>query len=128
MNIPHFVLLAAMSVPAIAQEVDGEPDRYFPQQLSASDLLAACASSSLTATGRTRQRYCLGFLSGVEETFRLLQLPDASTGGNRLCAPDSTSARTLANVFVRHASEPGVDLNRPAAMVVLDALKKGFPC
>ena len=43
----------------------------FPQQLTASDLLTYCSSSSLTDLGRKRQRYCWGFISGVEETIRL---------------------------------------------------------
>lgn len=42
----------------------------FPQQLTARDLLIFCSSSSLTAVGRSRQRYCWGFISGVEETLR----------------------------------------------------------
>jgi hypothetical protein len=122
------VLIAALATPAGAQEPGEKPDTYFPQQLSTRDLLTACASSSLTATGRLRQRYCLGFVSGVEEVVRLQQLPDPSKDRSLFCVPAGTTARALADVVVRHSSSPSVDLERPSASIVLEALAKGYPC
>lgn len=123
-----FVLIAALATPAGAQEPGDEPDTYFPQQLSTRDLLLACASSSLTATGRLRKRYCLGFVSGVEEAVRLQQLRDPTKTRSLFCVPAGTTARALTDVFVRHASGPDVDLDRPSASVVLEALAQGYPC
>jgi len=130
MNIKSlfFLFIAAIAVSAGAQGPSEEPEKYFPQQLSSRDLLTACVSSSLTATGRLRQRYCLGFVSGVEEAVRLLRLRDSSTAHAPFCVPSGTTARELANVFIRHASVSGKDLERPSASVVLDALAKQFPC
>lgn len=124
------LLIITMNVISHAQErkLEEEPEKYFPQQLSARDLLTACASSSLTATGRMRQRYCLGFVSGIEEAVRLLQLRDSSIAQTPFCVPSSTTARELANIFIRHASGPDKDLERPSASVVFDSLAKSFPC
>lgn len=123
-----FMLITALAVPAGAQEPGEEEEKYFPQQLSARDLLTTCASSSLTATGRLRQRYCRGFVSGVEEAVRLLQLGDSGMARPPFCVPSGTTAHELANAFIRHASGAGKDLERPSASVVLDALAKRFPC
>ena len=123
-----FVLITALATPASAQEPGDEADTYFPQQLSARELLVACASSSLTASGRLRKRYCLGFVSGAEEAVRLQQLRNSTTTRSLFCVPAGTTARALAEVFVRHASGPGVDLDRPSASVVLEALAQGYPC
>lgn len=131
MNIKSFffVLITVLTAPAGAQEPAEEPDTYFPQQHSARDLLTACASSSLTVTGRLRQRYCRGFVSGVEEAVRLLQLRDSGMSRGPFCIPAGTSARSLADTFIRHASgQGGIDLDQPSASVVLEALVKGFPC
>lgn len=122
------LLITALAVPADAQEPGEEAEKYFPQQISARDLLTTCASSSLTATGRLRQRYCRGFVSGVEEAVRLLQMEDSSIARPPFCVPSGTTARELANAFISHASEPSKDLERPSASVVLEALSKRFPC
>lgn len=123
-----FVLIAVIAVPAAAEEFNEDSDSYFPQQLNARDLVTACASSSLTATGRLRQRYCLGFVSGVEESLRLLQSRNPDSASSPICVPNGTTARALADVFIRYASRSGVDLEQPSASVVFDALAKGFPC
>lgn len=56
---------------AIGKDNTDTNQPIFPQQLTARDLLTYCSSSSLTDLGRMRQRYCWGFISGVEETIRL---------------------------------------------------------
>jgi hypothetical protein len=111
---------------AFAQESTGEAETYFPQQLSAGDLLVHCASSSLTDRGRERQRYCSGFVSGVEEATRLLGT--AAEPPLRLCIPARTSAREFREAFVRYGGRRGADLNRPAALVVVEALREAYPC
>lgn len=109
-----------------AQDQAGDNLNYFPQQLSARDLLVHCASSSLTDRGRERQRYCAGFVSGVEEATRLL---GTSAGPPvRLCIPDRATARQFREAFVRHAGRRGADLERPAALVVVEALREAYPC
>ncbi len=124
-----FVLTAVLAMPAGAPAQ--ESDKYFPQQLSANDLLASCVASSLSAAGRSRQRYCLGFVSGVEEAVRLLRVRGSSGAENAeppFCIPAGTTARELASTFTRYASGRGRDLDRPSASVVLEALTSGFPC
>jgi len=123
-----FVMIAALATTAGAQARGEEPDTYFPQQLSSRDLLKVCASSSLTATGRLRQRYCRGFVSGVEEAVRLQHLQDPTRSRRLFCVPTATTARALTDEFVRHASGPSIDLDRPSAAVVLEALEQRYPC
>lgn len=116
------LLLAA--APAAAQEKPMEPQ--FPQQQSARDLLVACASSRLTSTGRERRRYCAGFVSGVEEAERVLHPGGAAA--RQFCTPSNVSASALADAFVRYGAEHDDELGRPAAQVVLQALKQAYPC
>ena len=59
---------------AVAQSTTDEKEQYFPKKLTAHQLLNLCAASSLTSGGRNRKRFCTGFVSGVEETLRLLRI------------------------------------------------------
>jgi hypothetical protein len=127
----QFVLLAVVvSLAAVhaAEHDDTEPDAYFPQQLTARELLKACASSSLTRTGRERQRYCHGFVSGVEEGLRLAQDRGFSDGAVALCVPAGRTAREFARAYMRFAAGQGVDLEMAAARVVVLALQDAYPC
>jgi len=127
---PGILLAAALVVlplPAIAQD-NTASETYFPQQLTARQLMQACASSSLTKTGRERRRYCHGFISGVEESVRLLRQKASLEGAFKLCAPDNKSSRDFADVYMRFAVRDDVDLGKAAALVVLEALGNAYPC
>jgi len=107
----------------------GQPDdsgSYFPQQLTAQDLLRACAASSLTSQGRERQRYCQGFISGVEETNRHHGTSESAVA--TFCFPQGMSARNYGDVFIRYASRKGIDTGRPAVVVVQEAFVEAFSC
>ncbi|MCP3870814.1 MAG: hypothetical protein GY703_22510 [Gammaproteobacteria bacterium] len=118
--------LLAVSFTAAGQEQE-VTELYFPQQISAKKLLNYCASSGLTKSGRERQRYCAGFVSGVEESVRLLESrrPD---GGNPLCVPEGTSARKLVDSFMKYSLARKQGLDQPAVVEVIDALQSGYPC
>ena len=118
--------LVALPFSATA-EVDGS-ESYFPQQMSARELMQACASSSLTRIGRERKRYCHGFVSGVEEAIRLAQQLDSSGKIPMLCVPGDKSSREFAEVYMRFAARKGVDLEKAAALVTLEALENAYPC
>ena len=123
------VLAAVLTVtPWWATADDDTPDRYFPQQMTAKELLRACASSSLTKRGRERQRYCHGFVSGVEEGVRLAQSRHRSDRSLALCVPPARTAREFADVYMRFAGRKGVDLDKPAALVVVEALRDAYAC
>lgn len=127
---PGILLAAALVVlplPTIAED-NTASETYFPQQLTARQLAQACASSSLTKTGREKRRYCHGFVSGVEESVRLLQQKASLEDAFKLCAPDDTSSRDLADVYMRFAVRDDVDLGKAAALVVLEALGSAYPC
>jgi hypothetical protein len=113
---------------AAAQSAEGDVDALFPQQLSARTLLTYCASSSITDRGRQRQRYCAGFISGVEESLRLLQKPDGQGRFPALCASANTTARELQDAYVRYAARSDADLTRPAALVAFEALAAAYAC
>ena len=117
-------LCAIIALPLAAQDQAAGTDRYFPQQMTAKELLLACSSSAMTSTGRQRQRYCYGFVSGVEESLRLF----GRETGKRLCVPPQKSSRELASAYLNHAAMKNVDLDKPAVMVVVEALEAAFPC
>lgn len=96
--------------------------------MSANELLLLCASSSLTATGRLRRRYCDGFVSGAEEGLRAYRLQLQTPMSKSLCVPEGTNSRSMSGAFVKYASKKGVDLEQPAATVVIEALRKSFGC
>lgn len=121
------LILFGLPVSVTAQEEGGaEEEIRFPQQLSARDLQSTCASSSLSNTGRQRRRYCIGFISGVEEGVRILHLQHMLELA--ICLPEKASGRTLTNVFLKHTTDHPGELEKPAAQVVIDALTKAYPC
>jgi len=103
-----------------------ESESYFPQKLTAQDLLYACAASSLTGQGRERQHYCRGFISGVEETIRYYGTGEPDRAA--FCFPQGMSARNYGDVFIKYASGKGVDTGRPAVVVVQEAFARAFSC
>jgi hypothetical protein len=128
MRVALALLICLGTVPALAGDQPQTEEQYFPQQMTAKELLYACASSSLTRPGRERKRYCHGFVSGAEETARLLAAQSPSTGKQRYCFPEGKTAGYFAEVFMRHASKTTTDLDRPAVLVVIEALEKSFSC
>lgn len=109
-----------------AQEEAVEEETRFPQQISAQVLQQTCASSSLSDAGRQRRRYCVGFISGVEEGVRVLHKQHMLEMS--ICLPDKISGRALTNVFLKHTTDNPGQLGKPAAQVVIDALSQTYPC
>jgi hypothetical protein len=123
----YLILLPLLLAVGLARA--GQPDEsetWLPQKLTAQDLLYACAASSLTSQGRERQRYCRGFISGVEETIRYYGSGEAA--GAAFCFPPGMSARNYGDIFIRYASRKGVDTGRPAVAVVREAFEAAFSC
>ena len=125
----HSILMIGLllSVSAFADDSGISEEKYFPQKLTAQDLLLHCASSALSASGRNRQNYCSGFVSGVEESIRLLDMRSAGDK-QRICVPEGKPASHFRQVYIRHASDRRTNLGRPAALVVLEALQAAYPC
>ena len=121
-------LVSVLLLPLSATATDADGENYFPQQISAQDLLTLCASSSLTAKGRARRSYCDGFVSGIEESMRLYRLRYTIESAATVCVPEGVTARALTEVYIRNASRKGADLSQPAAAAVLTALHAAFPC
>ncbi|MBW2451710.1 MAG: hypothetical protein JRF07_05050 [Deltaproteobacteria bacterium] len=119
-------LLVTVSV--LAQEVPQRDESYFPQQMTAEELLYVCASSSLTRVGRERKKYCLGFVSAAEEAARLLAAQSPSTHKHGYCFPEGKTAGYFSEVFMKYASRKTTDLNKPAVLVVIEALENSFTC
>ncbi len=119
------LLLFLLPVPASGQPVT-EEQAQFPQQMSASRLLQACASSALTRAGRERRRYCAGFVSGVEEAVRSLQ--EQHRLEVSVCLPQGVTAKALSDVFIRYSANRQQHMDKPAAAMVLEALAQAWPC
>jgi len=107
---------------------ESEPaQQYFPQQITAKKLLVYCASSAMTKAGRERRQYCAGFVSGVEESVRLLG-GNASESAPRICVPEGASARKIAEGYIDYALPRQGSMDQPAAAVVIEALRDNYPC
>jgi len=114
---------------AVGPVQGAQPDdtgTWLPQKLTAQDLLYACAASSLTSKGREQQRYCRGFISGVEETIRYYGTGDSAVAA--FCFPQGMTARNYGDVFIKYASRKGADTGRPAVVVVREAFEDAFSC
>jgi len=125
------ILLLLVGLSAVtglaAQEGGADELEYFPQQLTASKLLYYCAGSSLTTSGRERVKTCAGFISGVEEGARLLEIRKLLNEPLSVCVPEGTSASRFAEAYRRFAVKR-TDTDEPAAAVVLEVLRHAYPC
>jgi len=110
-----------------APEREADALEYFPQQLTASRLLFYCAGSALTNSGRERVKTCAGFISGVEEGVRLLEARAQLTEPSGICVPKGTSSSRFAEAYRRYAVKRTSE-DEPAASVVLEVLRKAYPC
>ena len=130
MRPAFLVLCSTLLLPLSGSASTDDDEEVFPQQINARKLMTFCASSALTAKGRSQRRYCDGFVSGVEEGMRLHRFkhPAGSDVDVAFCVPAGTSSRALSEAFVRHATAKDVDLEQPAAAVVLEALQRRFAC
>ena len=107
---------------------ESEPaEQYFPQQITAKKLLVYCASSAMTKAGRERRQYCAGFVSGVEESVKLLG-GASPVSAPRICVPEGASARKIAESYSDYALPRQGSMDRPAAAVVIEALLDRYPC
>lgn len=112
---------------ATGSEDSDNAQAIFPQQLTAYDLLTYCSSSSMTDLGRQRQRYCWGFISGVEETLRVT-LKATQPVAHNICVPEGASSRNLAKAYTIYAGRKGANLAQPAAKVTIEALSNAYAC
>ena len=120
-----FIFFLTPTLVVAQQSLDSQHEEY-PQQMSAKQLLVACTSSTLTNVGRQRRKYCAGFISGVEEAVRILQMQHKLE--TSVCLPKGVTARVLADTYQRFATKHRQQLDRPAAEQVLKALADAFPC
>lgn len=109
-NINLGILLFLVCGSTMANDETETNQPIFPQQLTARNLLTYCASSSLTDLGRTRQRYCWGFISGVEESMRLPQYALLQSTTSAICVPKGVSSRNLAKAYTKYAGKKAVTL------------------
>ena len=129
MKSPFSPLLGLfLGATAVAEAGVDDAQIFFPQQLTAQQLLTHCASSSMTDRGRQQQRYCSGFISGVEEALRLSVSGSTATVAVRICIPDQEPARSMADAYIRYAGRRTTELTKPAALVVVEALETYYPC
>jgi hypothetical protein len=113
---------------AVAQGDIDDAEDFFPQRLTAQELLRHCVSSSMTDRGRQQQRYCFGFVSGVEEGLRLSASGLRGRTPAPFCVPPGEAARSITDAYIRYAGRGTTDLGKPAALIVIEALEKSYPC
>ena len=119
----HVLLSSTVAFAAWGHEPE-TPEPPLPEvKETAGGLLTTCAASSLTPRGRMRLRYCYGYLTGVEETMRVVM-----AGDDAICPPTTITTRELAQVYVRYASSRPDDHRLPAVTVVARALRDRYSC
>lgn len=123
-NIFYAILMFTLVNFAFAEEKT-ESESFFPQQMTAKELMVTCSSSFMTSTGRQRKKYCSGFISGVEETTRLQNKLVTSP---KICLPKGKTSSQFADIYMIYASRKTTDLSKPAALVIIEALQDAFPC
>lgn len=128
MRFSLLIVFFFMTGVTLAGEKDDGTEKYFPQKLTAQELLYYCAASALSSSGRNRQYYCSGFVSGVEESVRLLHAKGRDGNEKAICVPEGKPARHFRDVYIKYATKKTTDLEKPAAMVVLGALESAYPC
>ncbi len=117
------IILSVVNTAGWAHEPPSPELPIPPVRETADDLLKACAASSLTPRGRLRLRYCYGYLTGVEETMRVMM-----EGKAALCPPSGTTPRELARTYVVYATTHKNLLTLPAVTVAARALQDRYPC
>ena len=125
MKIVSYVILTLTLVNISFAEEKTEWESFFPQKMTAKALMVTCASSYMTSTGRQRQKYCSGFISGVEESIRLL---GKQTIVPKICLPKGKTSNQYTDIYMTYASKKTTDLSKPAALIVIEALQDAFPC
>jgi len=128
MRTLFLVFLWLIAPPILSAEESVASDTIFPQKLTAGQLQVSCAASAMSATGRQRQRYCEGFLSGIEEGVRVLGLISRLETAPSLCVPADVSARKMRSAFVKTSALMKPSKDKPAAMFAMEVLEKSFPC
>lgn len=125
MNYRLIALLLLLNVSsAFSGDQTSVSEPIFPQQMSAQELLYKCNASAMTSMGRGSGQYCTGFISGVEEATRFVQ----AGSDKKVCMPSNVSSRKLKDVYTRYALKNKQLLNKPAAEIVLLALRSAYPC
>ena len=81
----------------------------------------------MTKLGRERRRYCSGFISGVEESLRLLG-GKQDAAGRGVCVPGGVNARSLAKHYVDFAVQKQGNIEQTAVVTVIEALSNRYPC
>lgn len=122
------VLFCMISTSTLAAEMKAAPDIVFPQKLTAEELQMFCAASGMSSTGRQRQRYCEGFLSGIEEGVRVLGLISGTETTPALCMPADVSGRQMRIAFVRNSVSMDPAKDKPSALYAIEVLEKSYPC
>jgi len=125
MKIVSYVFLIFVLVNISSASEKAEENNFFPQKMTAKDLIMACTSSKMTSAGRQRIKYCSGFISGVEETARLLGKLSIKP---KICLSEEKTSRQYADIYIRYASRKTTKLSKPAALVVVEAFQDAFPC
>lgn len=125
MKIISFVILTFILANISFAEEKSEWVSFFPQKMTAKALMKTCASSFMSSTGRQRQKYCSGFISGVEESIRLvgkqIMVP-------KICLLNGQTSSQYTDIYMNYASRKTTDLSKPAALIVIEALQDAFPC
>jgi hypothetical protein len=89
------------------------------------------ATSTAPAKDVNKVSICLGVVAGILD-FERIWFAAANVAAGKpaahFCVPDSVSATQAAKVVVKYGNDHPAELNLPAVMIVISAMKEAFPC
>lgn len=64
----------------------------------------------------------------MEETIRIALQASKQLQALKICTPEDITSRKLAEAYLRYSKTQRVDLQQPAAKLVIEALSNAYPC
>lgn len=123
-----FLSLSLFHAHTIAQHVVPSCCDYpaKPGGIKIDGLMEACAVPGETARGDIPYFDCQSYVLGVVDSYRLLK--DSIAKEKQICLPESITTRDILELIYRTYQGEPFPQNRGAADVILEVLKKKYPC
>jgi Rap1a immunity proteins len=99
----------------------------FAQVTTGEKIQSMCRAEMVAASGS----FCAGFISGVLEEQFMWTANDTlhkRTHDFRFCLPEKSTNDQILKVFVKYLDDHPEELHKPAALLLIQAMVKAFPC
>jgi hypothetical protein len=95
--------------------------------------IQAADNGTIPSGGAIGATFCVGFLTGIQDYDEMLsQLETDRNGGKGLvrhaCVPQNATTDEVVRVVVKWLRDNPHELNYPASVLAIGALRKAYPC